>query len=120
MNLFRDGSILPCFQVRSTFALFTCFKVLMGMTKKRERLEQVHLLFQLKHCFLLLGKFCGNQNPGTLRTTSNYAFLYFHSDASKGSNGFEIVYESNKDEGRLRCFSLQCHVSFSVLSFQSF
>lgn len=47
------------------------------------------------------GKFCGNQNPGSLRTTSNKAFVHFHSDGTRSSTGFEVMYESARDEGKL-------------------
>ncbi|XP_065071121.1 uncharacterized protein LOC135695857 isoform X2 [Rhopilema esculentum] len=46
----------------------------------------------------LLGKYCGNESPGTIKTTNSYAFLYFHSDFSKASSGFEIMFESQRDE----------------------
>ena len=45
------------------------------------------------------GKFCGKRNPGSLRTSGTSALVYFHSDFSKGSTGFEVMYESSRDEG---------------------
>jgi len=44
-----------------------------------------------------LGKFCGQRNPGSLRSTGRYALVHFHSDISKSSTGFEIMYEFSKD-----------------------
>ena len=55
------------------------------------------------HCYLILGKFCGQRNPGSLRSTGRYALVHFHSDISKSSTGFEIMYEFSKDGGKLCC-----------------
>eukprot|EP00794_Sanderia_malayensis_P005157 gene5157-5807_t len=44
-----------------------------------------------------LGKFCGNQNPGSVETTNTIAFVHFHSNGWTTGHGFEITFQAVKD-----------------------
>lgn len=45
----------------------------------------------------MIGKYCGSRAPngGSLNTTSFEVYLWFRSDASVSSDGFEVVWSSS-------------------------
>lgn len=55
----------------------------------------------------LIGHYCGDNKPPRFVTTSNTAFIQFHSDMSYGLTGFTLNYEVGK-----QCLELSSEVKF--------